>query len=76
MAPLSWRPIFGFAITSKESKEIDRFGRREFGDDRIGQVFSYVDRVSTGCARDRVRPKGGRRWSAIAHYSDIFFSNF
>ena len=31
------------------------------------------DRVPAGCrARDRVGPKGGRRWSAIAHFLDIF----
>ena len=34
------------------------------------------DRVPAGCrARDRVGPKGGRRWSAIAHFFYIS-SNF
>ena len=50
------------------------------GDDRIGQVFAYVigfNRVSAGCRNDdRVGPKGGRRWSAIIYFLNIFFSNF
>ena len=35
------------------------------------------DRASTGCRiSDRVGPEGGRRWSAITHFLNIFFPIF
>ena len=52
-------PYLRIRLESKESKEIDPFGRGnspKSGDDRIGQVFAYIVAGSIGLV-----PKGDRR---------------